>query len=76
MSTTTIGERLPGVIDLNPEESKAFFDDAARQLLGISGDEFAARWAAGEYDDIADDPEHREVLYLAMLGPMYTSGDR
>ncbi len=53
---------------LDAVEERAFFDRSARALLGISGDEFVRRWNAGEYDDVADDPAHWDVLYLAMLG--------
>jgi hypothetical protein len=54
--------------DLSPEESRAFFDAKARELLGISGDEFMQRWNAGDYDEIADDPAHSDIMYLAILG--------
>ena len=54
--------------DLDPEDSRRFFDAKARELLGISGDEFRRRWAAGDYDDIADDPTHSDVMYLVLLG--------
>ena len=40
---------LPPVVELNFEESQAFFDDKARELLVISGEEFLRRWNAGEY---------------------------
>lgn len=62
----TIAEpMLPPVRDLTPEEAKADFDAKARQLLGISGEEFLRRLDAGEYDDVLDDPAyHRTVGYL------------
>ncbi|MGH2532470.1 MAG: hypothetical protein ACRDJW_09200 [Thermomicrobiales bacterium] len=53
---------------LDEEEEREFFDRSVRELLGISGDEFTRRWNAGDYDEIADDPTHWDVLYLAMLG--------
>lgn len=59
---------LPPIQDLNAEESQAFFDDMVRTLLGISAEEFERRWHAGEYAEIADDPDHSDVGYLAMLG--------
>jgi len=52
---------------LDAEEERAFFDRQARTLLGIGGEEFVRRWDAGEYDEIADDPAHSDVMYLAML---------
>jgi len=54
--------------ELSPEETLAFFDDKARSLLGISGEEFRRRWRAGDYDEIADDPEHSDIMYLVLLG--------
>ena len=54
--------------DLSPAETRAFFDKKALSLLGISGDEFRRRWQAGDYDEIADDPEHSDIMYLALLG--------
>ena len=59
---------LPPVVELNYEESQAFFDEKARELLGISGAEFLRRWNAGEYDEIADEPGNSDYIYLSMLG--------
>lgn len=67
--TQTVEPALPPVIDLTPEESWAFFDDKAHELLGISGEEFVRRWNAGDYDEIADDGEHSDIMYLAMFLP-------
>jgi hypothetical protein len=58
------------VLQLDREESREFFDRSARELLGISGDEFIRRWDAGDYDEIADDPAHSDVMYLAMLSDL------
>ena len=66
--TSPVDTAEPEVIDLSPAESVAFFDGKARELLGISGDEFVRRWHAGEYDAIADDPAHSDIMYLAILG--------
>lgn len=52
-----------------PDEGRDFFDVQARRLLGISGDEFLRRWDAGEYDELVDDPQHPEILRLAVLIP-------
>jgi len=54
---------------LSEAESAAFFDGKARELLGISGDEFRRRWDAGDYDAIADDPHHSDIMYLALFLP-------
>jgi hypothetical protein len=51
---------------LTDEEARAVFDQEARELMGISGDEFIRRWDAGDFDDIADHPDHPEVMRLAM----------
>lgn len=59
---------LPPMRLLTITESQAFFDDKARQLLGISGDEFIRRYHSGRYDDILDDPWYSDLMYLAMLG--------
>jgi len=59
---------LPPIVYLNAEESRAFFDDMVRKLLGIGAEEFERRWHAGEYDEIWDDPDHSDIGYLAMLG--------
>ncbi len=59
---------LPPVIEMTIEESWAFFDDKARTLLGISGDEFHRRWNAGDYAEIADSDDHGDIMYLALLG--------
>lgn len=59
---------LPEVVVLTPEESRAFFDGKAQELLGISGDEFRRRWYAGYYDETADLPGNSDIIYLAMLG--------
>ena len=65
---TTEQRREPRVRLLNPEETWAFFDDKARELMGTSGADFLRRLDAGEYDEIAAEPEHRDIMYLAMLG--------
>ena len=54
---------------ISAEEGRAMFDDAARHYMGISGEEFIARWEAGEYDDIADSSDHWYVGFLGSLIP-------
>ena len=58
---------VPGVRMVSPAEGRAYFDEQARELLGISGSEFVRRHDAGEYDDIIDDPAHDAVGFLAFL---------
>ena len=62
-------DRARGCRILTPEEGRAQFDAAARRIMGISGDEFIRRWNAGEYDEIADDPAHSDIMYLALFLP-------
>ena len=59
---------LPPIKELTAEESRAFFDELTRELLGISGDEFVRRYDAGRYDDILDDEDYVDLLYLSILG--------
>lgn len=54
---------------LSHEDSHALFDEQAPKLVGISGEEFLRRWDAGEYDGMADDPSHPEIMRLAALVP-------
>lgn len=51
------------------EEGRRLFDAQARKLMHMSGDEFLRRWDAGEFAAIADDPDHPEIMRLAMLIP-------
>lgn len=64
MPETTTDQEVE-VVELSRQEGKAMLDRAARQDLGISADEFLAKWDAGEYED-ADDPA---VTRVAMLIP-------
>lgn len=54
---------------LTPEEGRAFFDEHARKLTGMSGEGWLRRYDAGEYDAIYDDPDHPEVVQLELLIP-------
>ena len=54
---------------LTEEEGRARFDETARRLLGISGDEFARRYDSGYYDD---KPElHEQVIELYFMLPFF-----
>jgi hypothetical protein len=55
---------------LTMEEGRAYFDEASRNLLGISGEEFLRRWDAGEYRDAPDTPESSGIRSMAMLIPL------
>lgn len=60
-------ESAPDIIILEDEEARAHFDAAARELLGMSGEEFLRRLDAGEWEEVIDDGEHQDHLYLAMI---------
>ena len=66
MTTRTSGDVVPEVHELSVEEGAVLFDKTARKLLGISGQEFLARWDRGEYDD---ERENMAVAKVAMLIP-------
>lgn len=51
------------------EETRQAFDAQARQLMGMSGEEFIRRWDAGEFAAVADDADHPEIMRLALLIP-------
>lgn len=53
--------------EVSREEGRAVLDRQARQYLGMSGEEFARAWEAGELDQRADRPE---VMRVAMLLPL------
>ncbi len=53
------------VVEVTREEGRAILDRAAREALNISGEEFLARWDAGQYED-DDNPA---VTRVAMLIP-------
>ena len=67
--------RSSGVTDenfhwLDAEDERQAFDEQARALLGISGEEFLRRLDAGIYDDVRDDIAHRDVMYLSLLADL------
>jgi hypothetical protein len=56
-----------GIVILEDDEARAYFDATARELLGMSGEEFLRRLDAGEWEEVIDDGEHSDHLYLAMM---------
>jgi hypothetical protein len=66
VTTRTSGDVVPEVRELSAEEGAVLFDKTARKLLGISGDEFLARWDRGEYEQ---EEERMAVTKVAMLIP-------
>lgn len=57
----------PPIILLGSDARRELFDERARKLMNISGEEFSRRWDAGEFDDVANDEDHPEVGELAAL---------
>jgi hypothetical protein len=65
---STIQEQdLPAVLPL--ELAYALFDQESRRIIGVPGEEFLARWDAGEFRNFDDTPEDRELAYLVLLTP-------
>ena len=55
---------------LSREEGRELFDRQARRYLDMSGDEFLAKWDAGEFGDPDDRTKNPPgVMRLAMLLP-------
>jgi len=63
-------EMLPPVVELTPEEGRAFFDARVREEMGISGEEFLRRLDAGEFNEVLDDPDYPYLMYLYMISPL------
>lgn len=59
----------PAPRELSRAEARALFEEAAQRTMGMSGEEFLRRWDAGEFDGVADDPDHWAALHLVMLRP-------
>jgi hypothetical protein len=55
------------IIFLEDDEARAYFDQTARELVGMSGEEFLRRLDAGEWEDVIDDGDHNDHLWLAMM---------
>jgi hypothetical protein len=53
------------VRQVSPTEGERLLDEQARRYLGMTADEFARRWAAGELDP----DDHPDVMRVAMLLP-------
>lgn len=54
---------------LSDDEGRAMFEEEARRLLGVSGDEFVRLYDSGFYDD---KPElHEQVIEMVLLLPLY-----
>ena len=66
----------PDVIELTPDEAMALFDQEARRLMGLSGEEFLRRLDAGEFPSGPDVPEDRNyngvILMLPFAGRLFS----
>jgi hypothetical protein len=60
-------EDLPLV--LPRDLATALFNQEARRIVGLSGDEFLARWNSGLFRSVEDTPHEREISYLILLIP-------
>ena len=58
-----------GVRWITRDEANTIVDRKARRVLGISGDEFVAKWKSGEYRKL-DSDECPGVIELALLAPL------
>lgn len=54
---------------LDDDEARAYFDAQARELVGMSGEDFLRRLDAGEYANEIDDPRRPELSFLLSLRP-------
>jgi hypothetical protein len=50
-------------------QALAFFEREIQRLMDMSGEEFIRRYDAGEYNDLEDIPETRNVLRASFLIP-------
>jgi len=69
MATTTAQTYQPTDGVLSGNQGRQFFDRQARLLLGLSGSEFLQRWERGEYRNLPDNPETRNIMWVAYLIP-------
>ena len=54
---------------LDDDESHQFFDEQARRLMNMSGEEFLRRYDAGEFDEVLDDPRCRGMAMMISMIP-------
>jgi hypothetical protein len=69
-TTSLVPDQAPDEDDiLGPEEAYKLFDLQARAMVGMSGEELARRWDAGEYRGLDETPLHGQIIGLMMLRP-------
>lgn len=59
----------PEVVYVSPEAGRRMFDEAAREWVGMSGEEFIRHWEAGEYADLVESEDNRHIIDLVLLIP-------
>lgn len=70
LDTETYVEGGEGYVYVTPEGGRRLFDELARKVMGMSGEEFIRRWEAGEYWGIADEEGHRHIGDLIAMIPL------
>jgi hypothetical protein len=65
----TVAREDRHIRELDDAQSWELFDNAAQHYLGISGEEFLARWDSGYYEH----PDQPEVMSVVMLLPFARS---
>ncbi len=60
-------EHLPSVA--SREQAVALFEQEARRITRLSGKQFLSKRDAGDYSNLDDTPEGREIAYLGLLLP-------
>lgn len=71
MASDTI-EIESGIHYVTEAEARAMFDQAARHYMNMSGDDFLARWRAGEFGD-PENPYRPELVQVVALLPFAES---
>ena len=64
---TTNREPIEGVQFIRAAEARELFDYQARQLVGMSGEEFLRRWDEGEFRALFDKRGHEDLTHLVMM---------
>jgi hypothetical protein len=64
-------DEVPGesAVEADREKGRAMLHGAARAALGMSGDEFLARWDAGDFPDPGDPAVTRVAMLIPFARP-------
>jgi len=63
-------EAMDFIHEVTSDEAFAYFNEQARAILNISGEEFLRRWDAGEFRPVPDSREYWDLGRLVMLIPL------